>query len=116
MASMLMHMASLLLVALAGVLLMAPAAYHRIAYGGELSADMLRVGSLLVTAATIPLALGFAGDTFVVITKITASDAVAVVAAGAAFLLLVGLWHAFPLVAGLVRRRSKTQQRRACVM
>ena len=112
-ASMLMHMTSLLLVALAVVLLMAPAAYHRIAYGGEVSADMLRVGSVLVTAATIPLALGLAGDTYVVITKVTASDTVAAVAAGAAFVLLVGLWHAFPLVAASVRHRSETQQRRA---
>jgi hypothetical protein len=95
---MIMHAASLLLVTLTVVLLMAPAAYHRIVYGGEVSADMYRVGSALVTAATIPLALGLAGDTYVVISKITVSPAIAVAAAVAAFILLIGLWHAYPLV------------------
>src|SRR5262249_28818483 len=56
--SMIVHTASLLLVILTVVLLMAPAAYHRLVYAGEASADMYRVGSALVTAATIPLALG----------------------------------------------------------
>jgi xanthine/uracil/vitamin C permease (AzgA family) len=59
---------------------------------------MYRVGSALVTAATIPLALGLAGDTYVVISKITVSPAIAVAAAVAAFILLIGLWHAYPLV------------------
>jgi len=104
---MLVHAASLLLVALAVVLLMAPAAYHRIAYEGEVSADMHRVGSVLVTAATIPLALGLAGDTYVVIGKITASPAAAISAAGAAFILLIGLWHAYPLVAASIRHRPR---------
>ena len=40
------------MVALAVVLLMTPAAYHRIVYAGEDSQDMHRVGSALVTAAT----------------------------------------------------------------
>jgi hypothetical protein len=96
--SMIMHATSLLLVTLTVVLLMAPAAYHRLVYAGEVSADMYRVGSALVTAATIPLALGLAADTYVVMTKITASAAAAIVAAGAVFILLIGLWHAYPLV------------------
>jgi len=102
----LVHATSLLSVALAVVLLMAPAAYHRIAYEGEVSADMLRVGSVLVTAATFPLALGLAGDTYVVIGKITASSIVAIIAAGVAFTLLIGLWYAYPLVAASIRRSS----------
>jgi hypothetical protein len=63
------------LVALAVVLLMTPAAYHRIVYDGEDTEDMHRVGSALVTAATAPLALGLAGDVYVVITKIAESPA-----------------------------------------
>ena len=103
-APMLVHATSLLLVALAVVLLMAPAAYHRIVYEGEVSADMHRVGSVLVMVATIPLALGLAGETYVVIGKITALPTVAIIAAGAAFTLLVGLWHAYPLAAASTRR------------
>jgi hypothetical protein len=59
---------------------------------------MYRVGSALVTAATIPLALGLAGDTYVVMSKITISPAVAFAAATAAFILFIGPWHAYPLV------------------
>ena len=106
-ASMLVHATSLLLVALAVVLLMAPAAYHRIVYDGEMSEDMHWIGGLLVTVATIPLALGLAGDTYVVIGKIAASPTAAIVAAGAAFTLLIGLWHAYPLVAAFIRRRPR---------
>jgi Family of unknown function (DUF6328) len=43
--SMIVQAASLLLVTLTVVLLMAPPAYHRIVYAGEASADMYRVGS-----------------------------------------------------------------------
>ena len=42
---MIVQAASLLLVTLTVVLLMAPPAYHRIVYAGEASADMYRVGS-----------------------------------------------------------------------
>jgi hypothetical protein len=57
---------------------------------------MYRVGSALVTAATIPLTLGLAGDTYVVMSKITTSPAVAIAAAVATLILLIGLWHALP--------------------
>ena len=41
-----------------------------------MSADMHRVGSVLVMVATIPLALRLAGDTYIVIGKITTSPTV----------------------------------------
>jgi hypothetical protein len=44
------------------MLLMALAPYHRIVYAGEDTEDMYCVGSTLVTAATLPLGLGLAGD------------------------------------------------------
>jgi hypothetical protein len=96
--SMIVHAGSLLLVTLTVVLLMARAAYHRLVYAGEASADMYRVGSALVTAAAIPLALGLAGDTYVVMFKITISPAIAIAAAVATFILLIGLWQAYPMV------------------
>ena len=55
------HAASLFLVALAVMMLMAPAPYHRIVYAGEDTEDMYRVGSALVTGATLPLGLGLVG-------------------------------------------------------
>jgi hypothetical protein len=100
------HAASLFLVALAVVLLMAPAAYHRIVYAGEESQDMYRVGSALVMAATVPLAVGLAGDVYVVFTKIAASPTAGLVAGGFALALLIGLWHAYPLVAASMRSHT----------
>jgi Family of unknown function (DUF6328) len=90
-ASRIVHAASLLLVAAAVMMLMAPAAYHRIVYAGEDSEDMYRVGSTLVTASTAPLALGLAGDVYVVIAKIAASPAAGFIAGGLALVLLTGL-------------------------
>jgi hypothetical protein len=92
------HAASLGLVALAVILLMAPAAYHRIVFAGEDSPDMHRVGSMLVTAATVPLAAGIAGDVYVVIAKIAGGE-IGLASAVLAILLLFGLWYGLPLVA-----------------
>jgi uncharacterized protein DUF6328 len=104
-ASKIVHAASLFLVALAVMLLMAPAPYHRIVYAGEDTEDMYRVGSVLVTAATLPLGLGLAGDIYVVIAKIWGSSAAGLLASGLALLLLIGLWYLYPLVAA--KRLSK---------
>jgi hypothetical protein len=97
-ASKIMHAASLFLVALAVVLLMAPAAYHRIVYAGEDTEDMHRIGSALVTMATVPLALGLAGDIYVVTAKIASSPTAGWLAGGLGLVTLIGLWHAYPLV------------------
>jgi Family of unknown function (DUF6328) len=101
-----MHATSLFLVAFAVVLLMAPAAYHRIVYAGEDSEDMHRVGSVLVTAATVPLALGLAGDLYVVVTKIMGSPTAGLIAGSLALVLLIGLWHVYPLVAVSIQNRG----------
>jgi hypothetical protein len=105
-ASKITHMASLFLIALSIVLLMAPAAYHRIVYAGEDSQDMHRVGSALVTAATVPLALGLVGDIYVVITKTMGSPTAGVIAGGLALVFLIGLWHAYPLAEAYLRNRA----------
>jgi uncharacterized protein DUF6328 len=80
-----------------------PAAYHRIVYAGEDSQDMHRVGSALVTAATAPLALGLAGDVYVVIAKIAESPAAGLAAGTLALVSLIGLWYVYPLLAASVR-------------
>ena len=103
--SKIIHAASLFLVALAVVLLMAPAAYHRIVYAGEDTEDMHWVGSALVTMATVPLALGLAGDIYVVIAKIAGSPAAGWLAAALGLVTLIGLWHAYPLAVARLRNR-----------
>jgi len=104
-ASQILHAASLGLVAVSVMLLMAPAAYHRIVYAGEDSEEMHRTGSLLVTLATAPLALGLMGEIYIVITKI-AGPAVGLSAAACTLVLLVALWYAYPLAVALRERRG----------
>jgi hypothetical protein len=69
-AAKLLHVVSLGLVTLAVILLMAPAAYHRIVYLGEDTEEFHRTGSMFVTAATLPLALGLSCDLHVVCQRI----------------------------------------------
>ena len=87
---------------------MAPAAYHRIVYAGEDNPDMHRVGSILITAATLPLAGGIAGDLYVVITKIAGAE-IGLIGGVAAAALLLGLWYAFPLAARWAGAGAKGQ-------
>jgi hypothetical protein len=89
------HAVSLGLIALAVILLMAPAAYHRIVYAGEDAPEFHKTGSMMVTAATVPLALGISADVFVVMEKIGGTAAGAIVAA-LALAGFVTLWHIYP--------------------
>jgi hypothetical protein len=90
------HAVALGMVACSVVLLMAPAAYHRIVHAGEASAHFLKAGSRMVMAATVPLALGIAADAFVTIDAIFASPRAGVIAAAGALVALIGLWYAYP--------------------
>lgn len=95
--SKLIHMAALCCVALAVILLMTPAALHRIAFAGEDSPSFFRLGSAFVIAAPIPLALGIMGDLYVATSKAAGSPALGVVLAAGAFAVLAFLWYGLPL-------------------
>lgn len=101
-----LHASALGLVALAVILLMMPAAYHRIVYAGEDSATFLRLGSRLVTAATVPLAFGLAADTIVTIEKMLGSQIAGLAGGLLVLILLIGLWYVYPLMERQ-RRRSE---------
>jgi hypothetical protein len=92
----LVHGLALLFVALSIVLLIAPAAYHRIVYKGEDSEEFHRIGSRFVTSSTIPLALGLGADVFVVGTKIVPSELASAIIAIAVLALLLGFWQGLP--------------------
>ena len=101
------HGAGLLLVCLSILLLMAPAAYHRIVYSGEDSTQFHKVGSWLITTSTLPLALGLATDVFVVGTKIWTSTVAALLVASFSLAFLVFAWHVVPLAARAMRKRHR---------
>jgi len=95
--SRLLHGVALLCVALSVILLITPAAMHRLVWGGEDSIDLLRIGGRITIAALLPLALGTAGDAYVVFARIFGSGRLSAEAAVVALLFLLGLWFAWPL-------------------
>ena len=90
-----LHFAALALVALSIMLLMTPAAYHRIVERGEATEHFHRFASRMVLAAMAPLALGLSSDFFIVARKVTGSRALAAALALAMLALFYGLWYGF---------------------
>jgi hypothetical protein len=80
----------------ATILLMTPAALHRISFGGEESPMFFRMASAFVTAAPAPLALGIVGDLYVAVSKAVDSPILALIAAGVMFMTLTTLWYLLP--------------------
>jgi Family of unknown function (DUF6328) len=93
----LVHAIALGLIGLNVVLLMTPAALHRLSFGGEDSESFLRIGSAFVIAAPLFLAGGIALEVDVVVSKIDGGQGWAAIAAGTNFLVLAALWYALPL-------------------
>jgi hypothetical protein len=96
--SKLAHTASLLLIAAAVILLMTPAPYHRIVYGGEDTEAFDRIATRLVLGALVPLGLGLAGELYVVLAKIVDAWS-AIIAACVVVVAFLGLWFGYPLLA-----------------
>ncbi len=107
-ASRLLHVAALCCVALSMMVLMTPAALHRISFGGENSARFYAMSSRLTVAAGVPLALGISGDLYVAIAEASGSMAWGVVLAAVALLCLFTLWYVVPFSI----RRQRARQRR----
>jgi hypothetical protein len=95
--SRLLHAAALCCVALCVILLMTPAALHRIGFAGEDSSLFYRMGSWFVIGAPIPLALGITADLYVATTKATESPRLAMASASFIFAVLALLWYAVPI-------------------
>jgi len=91
-----LHLAAILLVALATGLVMTPAAYHRQAMQRAVSDAFLRLGSRLVSSALVPLGVGLSIDIFIVSRLVTDSVAASVAIAVATLAVLMGLWIGFP--------------------
>jgi hypothetical protein len=91
------HLASLALIALTIVLLMTPAAYHRLVERGEETEHFHRFASRMIVAALVPLALGISAAVYVVVQKVLDSQLVAVVGALVALALFWELWFGLTL-------------------
>lgn len=106
-ASKYMHLASLALIALTIVLLMTPAAYHRIVERGEETEHFHRFASRMVVAALVPLALGISASVYVVVQKVLDSQLVSVVASLVTLALFWELWFGLTLYRRTQRDHSK---------
>ena len=91
------HFGSLLATTISIVLLIAPAAYHRLAEGGEDTEHCHSEASRLLLQALVFLGPGMAGDLFVVIRKVTGAQALSIVVAGLLLLAFYGLWFGVSL-------------------
>jgi hypothetical protein len=91
------HLAALGLNALTIVLLITPAAYHRLVEQGEETEHFHRFASKMLVAALVPLALGLAGDVYVVVQKVTESPLVSVVSALVVLAIFWELWFGLTL-------------------
>jgi hypothetical protein len=92
------HLVCLALIALCTILLMTPAAYHRLVEKGEDSEEFHTFVSRMVLASMVPLALGLSGDFYVVVEKVFKSSEVGMMASGAMLILFFGLWFGYTLV------------------
>jgi hypothetical protein len=90
------HFSGLVLVSLTGILLIAPAAFHRLAEQGQPTARFYRYASGMVQASLVPLALGMGADVYVVVAKVSGSTVDGTIAAAALLLAVFGLWWGVP--------------------
>jgi Family of unknown function (DUF6328) len=94
-----LHFVAFLLIAGAMGFLMTPAAYHRQSGAGRITAHFVALATRLIMMAMWPLSVGIALDAYLIGRLIFPGPEMAVLAGAAVFLLLVGLWFVFPLLA-----------------
>jgi hypothetical protein len=92
------HLASLLLITVSTILLVTPAAFHRVAEQGEETIRFYRVAHLMVLLSLPPLSLGICGDFFIVMFKISNHVGFSLLAAVIMALLFLSLWLVYPLL------------------
>jgi protein-S-isoprenylcysteine O-methyltransferase Ste14 len=104
--SKIIHLICLALIALCTILLMTPAAYHRLVEKGEDSEEFHTFVSRMVLASMVPLALGLSGDFYVVVAKVFKSVEVGIMSAVCMLLLFLGLWFGYTLVRKAQREKQ----------
>ncbi len=103
------HTFALCAVTFSVMLLMAPAAFHRISFGGRNSERFVRIGSGFVIASAVPLAVGISADIYVAVSKALQTPVLGTAAAVAVAVMLAGLWFIQPLA---LRRRMSARHAR----
>jgi hypothetical protein len=98
------HMISLGLLALSVALLMAPAAYHRLAERGQISRRMISLSSGLITAGMVPLMLALTSDVYELTLLVSEDVRISIGSAAVTLFVFSCLWFFFP--AAMKRKRT----------
>jgi hypothetical protein len=93
------HLLSLLLVAISGILVVAPAAYHRQA-NHQISEHFVKLSSRFLTLALAPFAIGTCLDIYLVSRMMTDSILLAQSVTAFLFCLYAGIWFIYPRIRG----------------
>lgn len=116
-----LHLAAVVLTAMAIGLIMAPAAYHRQAEPNRASRYFANYASFLVTLAMAPLSIALAIEVSLVAFLVTGQTPASTLIGTAVMLFLVWLWYVFPAyrkrnrVSASTRRRKVATKSRAQV-
>ncbi len=108
-----LHVCSLGAIGASTVLLMAPAAFHRIAEGGENTERMHRYSSRMLLGAMFLLALGVCGDYAMVLHKMTNSYWISTIVSGAMLCFFYALWFGYSYTKRGARTKLLPQTNRA---
>jgi fumarate reductase subunit D len=93
-----MHFASMGLMAMAMIVLMMPAAYHRLVEHGEDTSEFFRLAGRTLLAGMALLATGLAAQFYVAVKQVTASISVSATISLAMLTLFMGLWFGYSLL------------------
>jgi hypothetical protein len=92
-----LHLLSLAFIALSTILLMTPAAYHRIVEEGEDTEHFHQLAGRFVLAAMATLAFGIVLNFYIVVQKVTASFSLAILGALLMLIMFYGFWFGYTL-------------------
>ena len=105
------HLASLLLIAISTILLMAPAAYHRVVEEGEETEGFHRFATWMLLGAMVPLGLGVCGDLYVVVHQVTRSTLAGALSACLSLAVSFGLWFGYTAYRRRIRMKTSGRPR-----
>jgi uncharacterized membrane protein len=105
----LIHLISLLLVVISGILVAAPAAYHRQGHH-HVSEHFIRLSSMFIAAALFPLALGTSLDIYLVTKVITESPKAATIISVMIFAFYNAIWFVYPQIRGRRIRKMPVKE------
>ncbi len=102
--------AGITMITLSTILLMTPAAYHRLVDRGEDTEDFYKLSSRLLTIALIPFALGINANLYLVAYQVTESYPVALTSALVMLTVFYGVWFGYTFY----RRKERERQNADC--